>query len=441
MTTVTQKQNAIQALIKQIGDIRANTEAEARELSSIEQGLIKDCLDRVDELERQIKLELRLETTKNKLNASVSDPIKQDPSDTIYAGSIEVKERKQDRFVSLGEQLMAVYRAGAQNGSHTDPRLYRATGLNEGIPSEGGFLLQQEFSTNLLKRVYETGVLASRCNRLPIGGNSNGIKIPRIVESSRANGSRWGGIRAYWKDEGQQKTASKPAFGQVELSLKKLVGLCYTTDELLQDAVALESYITQGFQEEFGFKIDDAIVNGSGAGQPLGVINAPCLVSVSGETGQDATTIIFENIVKMWSRMFAPCRRNAVWLINQDVEPQLYSLSLVVGTGGVPVYMPPTGLSQTGYATLFGRPVIPVEQCSTLGTLGDILLCDFTQYLLAEKGGIQSDSSIHLKFDYDELVYRFIYRCDGQPWWATALTPYSGSTNTLSPFVGLATRS
>jgi len=242
--------------------------------------------------------------------------------------------------------------------------------------------------------------LASRCRRIPISGNSNGIKIPGVDETSRAS-TRSGGVIAYWKDEAAAKVASKPKFRMIELNLKKLIGLCYATDELLQDATALEGYIRQAFIDEFGFQIDDAIINGTGAGMPLGILNSGCLVTVSKEAAQPAATIMAENVMKMRSRLFATSRGSSVWLINQNIEPQLHSMSLAVGTGGIPVYMPAGGLSNLPYDTLYGRPVLPIEQCPTLGTVGDIILADFPNgYILAEKGGIQSDMSIHVQFIY-----------------------------------------
>ena len=160
------------------------------------------------------------------------------------------------RFSSFGEQLMAAYRA-AMPGGKVDERLSTraASGLNETTPSDGGFLVQQDFVTELLKRTYETGILASKVKKIPISTNANGMKINAIDEDSRANGSRWGGVQTYWEGEADELTASKPKFRQMELSLKKLTGLCYATDELLQDAAALEAVIRQAFAEEFGFKL------------------------------------------------------------------------------------------------------------------------------------------------------------------------------------------
>ncbi len=342
-------------------------------------------------------------------------------------------------FPTMGSFFQSVARA-AIPGGQVDSRLYNAaTGLNETVPSDGGFLVQQDFSTQLLRGVFDTGLVASRVNRLQISGNANGIKLPAVDETSRATGSRWGGVRSYWLAEAAEKTASKPKFRAMELSLKKLVGVCYATDELLQDAAALETVIRQAFTDEIGFALDDAIINGSGAGQPLGILNSGCLVTVSKESGQAADTVVLENLVKIYSRMPARNRRNAVWFINQNVEPQLYTMSLAVGTGGGPVYLPGGGASAAPYSTLFGRPVIPIEQAATLGDLGDVIFADPSAYILIDKGGIESAMSIHVQFLYDESVFRFVYRCDGQPILASAITPYKGSDD-LSPFVTLEAR-
>ena len=108
------------------------------------------------------------------------------------------------------------------------------------------------------------------------------------------------------------------------------------------------------------------------------------------------------------------------------------------GTGGVPAYLPPGGLSDTPYARLKGRPVIPVEYCATLGTVGDIILADLSEYRLID-AAMQNASSMHVAFTTNEMAFRVTYECDGQSRWKSALTPFKGS-NTLSPFVALATR-
>jgi HK97 family phage major capsid protein len=296
-----------------------------------------------------------------------------------------------------------------------------------------------DYASGILKEAFETGQLAKLCRRIQISAGSNRIELNGVDETSRVDGSRWGGIRAYWQDEASEKTKSKPTFRKIKLKLNKLIGLCYATDELLDDATALEGVIRKGFAEEFGFKLDDAIINGIGTAMPLGILNAGCLITQDKESGQSANTIVYANILNMWSRMPARSRRTAVWLINQDVEPQLAQMS-VDGSGNSPVYLPPRGATEQPYSTIFGRPVIPIEQCQSLGTSGDIYLCDFSNYILAEKGGIQADMSIHVRFIYDESVFRFVLRVDGQPVLSSAITPFKGS-NTLSHFINLQTRS
>lgn len=366
---------------------------------------------------------------------------RQTQPDQLAQTQIRVKEP--EKFRSLGEQLQAI--AGVALSGREDNRLKweslaPASGAAvAGVPSDGGYLIQKDFSTELLSRMNEMGQIAQRVRTIQIGPNSDGLKLLAVDETSRATGSRWGGVQVYWGAEADAATAKKPKFRQMELELKELIGLAYVTNRLLQDASAVESVFMQAFSEEMSFMKEDALVNGTGAGQPLGIMNCPAKISVAKETGQAAATVVYENINKMWSRLWARSRANAVWLINQDVEPALDVMSLAIGTGGVPVYMPPGGAADTPFGRLKGRPVIPVEYCQTLGTAGDIILADFSQVVGIEKGGMQADSSIHVRFTTNENTFRFIHRYDAQPVWNSALTPFKGSA-TKSPFVVLDTR-
>lgn len=413
---------------KAIGESRAFTEDEQKEFDKH--------MDEAEEFHVAIEREERLLEGERRYAAGTPPPEPQRPSPDDTPPISE-----ENRFKSFGEFLQAV-RNAADPAQRIDQRLIEtraATGLSEGVPSDGGFLVQQDFVAELLKKTHEVGQLYAKTRKIPISTNANGMKINAIKETSRADGSRWGGVRAYWLAEAGTKTASKPEFRQLELNLRKLIGLCYATDELLQDAAALGTVITEAFAMEFAFKIDDAIINGTGAGQPLGLMTGGGLVTVAKETGQLAATIVFENVVKMWARLWARSQLSAAWYINQDILPQLFNMGITVGTAGAPVYMPPGGLSGSPYSTLFGRPVIPVEYCQTLGTKGDILLADLGEYITIDKGGIKADTSIHVQFVYDESIFRFVYRIDGQPIWNAALTPYKG-TNTVSPYITLAAR-
>jgi len=343
-------------------------------------------------------------------------------------------------FEDFGEFAIAAKAFGKGN---IDDRIAKIisvkapTGMSEGVDSDGGLLVPPEFSQRILDKVFNPVDLIGRTDSLTIRGNS--IRIPMENESSRADGSRHGGTRGYWVEEARSKTASKPTFTYANLRPKKMAVLIYATDELIEDSsIALATYLTKKAGDEISFVTNAALMAGTGAGMPLGILNAPCLVSVAKEVGQAADTLVSENIMKMWSRMFGPCRQNAIWLINQECEPQLMTMTINVGTGGIPVYMPANGLSERPYALLMGRPVLPCEWSEALGDQGDIALCDWSQYLSVTKGAIKTAMSIHLRFDYDETVFRFVFRVDGQPWWPLPLTPYKGAAaNTLSPFVVL----
>ena len=408
---------------------------EKRPLTEEEVKKFNELQSEIEMLEASRKAEMVSEANTKKLNTPVNQPVLMQVSAGPDRSSNKLWE-------SFGEQAQAVYRAGCPGGV-TDERLMiraAASGLNESVPSDGGFLVMQEFSQQILERAYSTGEIMNRIDIIPLGPGRNGLKTPGVDETSRADGSRWGGIRAYWEGEADQITGSKPKFNMLDQTLKKLTALVYCTDDLLEDAVALEAWLMKRVPMEINFKVENAIVNGTGAGQPLGVLASNALVTVAKEAGQAADTIVYENVSKMWSRCWAPARKNAVWLINQDAEPQLNGMTISVGTGGVPVYLPAGGLSASPYSSLFGRPVIPVEYCATVGDLGDIILADFSQYQAIDKGVLKTATSIHIRFDYNETAFRFVFRFDGQPAWKSALTPFKGS-NTLSPFVALAARS
>ncbi len=420
MRTEQEIQTEINSLQTSTARVKAQARAQGRDMTRVEAKLVNDMADAVEEAKREAPAALTVGNNR----------------------SFNALSHSTGSFSSLGEQAQAIAKA-AKPGSETDPRLYQimaATGLGETVPSEGGFLIEKQFSTELLEGAFDVGLVNSRVNRMPISANSNGIKLPAVDETSRADGSRWGGIESHWLHEAGTKEKSKPKFRLMELELKKLIGLCYCTDELLQDATALDSFLRQAFKDEIAFKTDDAIINGTGAGMPLGILPSSALVTVAAEAGQAVATLMTENVVKMFSRMPARNRRNSVWYINQGIEPQLFTLHLDVGTGGIPVYMPAGGLSGAPFGSLFGRPVIPIEQTAALGTIGDIIFMDPSAYVLIDKGGVKTDISIHVEFLTDQSTFRFVYRVDGQPSWAAPLTPHSGG-DTLSPFIALETRS
>lgn len=344
-----------------------------------------------------------------------------------------------DKFKFLGEFLSLITPFYIQRHG-IDERLKlmmdsETKNLNEAAGGDGGFTVPEIFRAELLMLALEDFIVRQRAFNIPM--TSSTIKIPAIRDTSHAT-NVFGGVQAYWGSEAATITSSQPTFRQVEMVAKKLTGYTAASNELLNDnAIALEALLMRLFAQAVGFFEDDAFFNGTGAGQPLGILNAPALISVSKETGQAAATVVAENLDKMYSRMLPSSMNKAVWVCSHDCLPQLFALSRSVGVGGAPVFI--TNISQGPPMMIYGRPLIVTEQCQTVGTVGDIYFVDFSYYLLGDRQALTMAASPHVNFTSDEMVWRFVERLDGQPWVDSALTPRHGS-NTLSPFVALATR-
>jgi HK97 family phage major capsid protein/HK97 family phage prohead protease len=345
---------------------------------------------------------------------------------------------------SSGEFFRKVFE-GSQQGATLDPRLEARAPTSfgsEGVGADGGFAVPPDFRAAIMEFVEGEDSLLAMTDVNPTG--SNAITYPADIDTPWSST----GIQCFWEGEANQFTQSKPATQQNTVRANKIAALVGMTDELLEDAQAMGPYVTRKAGQKLQFKINLAIVQGNGAGQPLGILNAPCTISVAKVASQTADTITGLNVVTMWSRCYAPSRRRAVWLINQDIEPYLMRLGFAgltdagaAATGwGTHAYIQPGGLSGSPYATLLGRPVIPSEACETIGDKGDIILADLNQYCTVTKvGGVKADTSIHLWFDHGVTAFRFVMRIGGQPHWPSTITKRDGSV-TLSPFVTLAER-
>lgn len=451
---VEELQDRLIELRDQMNNIQAKADAEQRQLTTDESKQIEEIFATFEETEADIDRRERLINANARLSvgrgrqtdadnvANVGEDLASRPRrerPLVPAAARDPNEVGKWGFRSVGEFASAVRAAHPSSGGRNlDPRLIANAPTSygsEGVGEDGGFAVPPDFRRDIMQKVMGEESMLSRTDQLT--SSSNSITIPKDETTPWQTS---GGIQAAWEGEGAQFSQSKPSLEQSTIRLNKLTALVPVTEELLSDAPALSTYLRRKTPEKFDFKINDAILNGTGAGQPLGVLNSGALITVNAESGQAADTVRFENIVNMYSRLYSACRQNAVWLINQDVEPQLLTMQFP-GTGtAVPAYLPPGGLSAQPYGTLLGRPVIATEAAQTLGDAGDITLVDLRQYMTATKtGGIRQDVSIHLWFDYDVTAFRFVMRVAGQPWWSNAISPKNGS-NTRSCFVTLAAR-
>lgn len=410
-------QNAI--LNKAIAENRAMTAEEITSQNALEV--------EISNLEKTIEIQAKADARAAEDKKAVNEPVFTD-----------VKDLSADKpFKNFAEQLKAI-RAAAATGATIDKRLLQinnsALGANTSNPADGGFLVQSDFAQGMMETAATSGNILPLVDSFEISSNSNSLKWNDIDETSVA-ATVYGGVIVYWAAEAGTVNASNPKLIKKELELEKLMGFAYTTGELDNDSDFTSQLMTKSFTEAIQREMEAAIISGSGAGKPLGLLKSGSLITVPKEVGQAADTINYENIVKMYNRALK--KQRGVWLMHPDVQEELDFLQFPIGVGGVPVYL---GASSIGsLASLKGRPIVESDHCSELGKAGDINFVDFSQYMMIKKGGVIADSSIHVQFLTDQNCFRFIFRANGIPKKNVATT-IKNSTKTRSSFVTLAER-
>lgn len=447
-----QMQNRLTELGQNANNIKAKAAAEKRDLTDDERKDLDQIFAAFEELSSDIERHEQLEAINARIAAPAGRRTEADGGEQQNASRAQVdaqraraslpaqakdhRETGKWGFRSAADYFAAVVKSSGK-GAVADPRLIAnapTTYGQEGVGADGGFAVPPDFRTEIVKKVMGEDSLLSRTDQMTTSGNS--ITVP-TDETTPWQTS--GGIQAYWESEAGQKTQSKPQLTEKTVKANKIIALVPMTDELLQDAPSMAAYVNSKAPQKIDSRVNDAILNGSGVGQPLGFLSSGALITVAAEGGQSADTVVFNNIVNMYTRATDSAKRNGIWIVNGDVEAQLMTMQFP-GTGtAVPAYLPPGGLSATPYGTLLGRPVVPVEAASALGDVGDISFVDLSQYMTVVKaGGVKQDVSIHLFFDYDITAFRFVLRVGGQPWWNAPITRLNGLSR--SPFVTLAAR-
>lgn len=438
-------------------DLQAGSEALINAASTADRDLTDDELDQInanaDEVEKinsQIKAHERVAA----LSAGTGRRTAPNEGDTGTGANANTTTGNGRRTVpatvrpnsrTMGFRHLGDFAQTVRNAAHRqEGALNRLMGaMEEGTGEDGGFLVPPEFRDAIMLIVAGEDSLLSKCDMSTTAMNS---VVQNIDETTP-----WGtaGIIAYWEGEGGAASASGGKLNQTTLRLNKLFARVDVTDELLEDAPQLDNYLRIKTPEVMTSVINSAIIFGNGVGKPMGFMNSNALVTVPAFTSQPADTLFHHNVISMMGRMYARSWPKSIWLMNQDVIPQLHLMSFRDEGGTpstasgvpIPVYLPPTTLlAGAPFGTLLGRPIMPLQGMASVGDLGDIALVDMSQYrAITKTSGMRVDTSIHLKFDTDETVYRFIFRLAGAPWWSQPITPENGS-NTLSAFVSLASR-
>lgn len=304
------------------------------------------------------------------------------------------------------------------------------------VPADGGFLIPETLRSELLSLSLESAIVRPRARVIPM--ESLRVPIPMVDATTNAT-SVFGGIVAYWTEEGASLTETQASFGRVVLEAKKLTVYSEAPNELVADAPAFGAFLDQILPEAIAWYEDLAFFTGTGVGEPLGIFasGVGAAVEVAKETGQAADTIVWENIVKMYARMLPSSLSRAVWIASINTFPELATMALSVGTGGSAIWL--GNGADAPPVTILGRPVIFTEKAPALGNAGDLAFVDFGYYLIGDRQIMQAASSPHYKFGSDKTAYRITHRVDGRPWLQSAITPQN-SSDTLSPIVKLAER-
>lgn len=353
-------------------------------------------------------------------------------------------------FENLGEQLRAIYLAATNRSLPVDPRLYRlneldkkesraASGMNTTVDSEGGFAIQKDFAGMIFESAVKEDQILSRCDGYDVSSGANGVHYVDIDETDISS-TVFGGVQVYWDGEAETVAASKPKIRDREMTLRKLTGIAYATEEMMEDTTFISQLYSKAFTKAISRKMAGDVIDGSGVGRMLGILNNNSLISVAKETGQAAATLVYKNIVKCWHRVLPDARSRVVWLVHPDVEEQFEYMEFPGSASTPPIFVTAGSMiGQNGLSTLKGRPVIPTDHCKALGTKGDIILADLDEYMLLKKMGVKQQTSLHVRFLYGETAFRFTYRANGAPKKDTALT-IKNSSQTRGSFISLNTR-
>lgn len=307
--------------------------------------------------------------------------------------------------------------------------------MTEGVGASGGFLVPVEFMAQVQAIAASQGLI--RPGATVIRMRRRQIQMPVLDQTGTTAGvPHWfGGMQFYWAEEATEKTHTEAEWRDVTLTAHKLIGYTTASDELVDDAaVSLADFISGplGFAGGVNWMEDFSFLQGSGAGQPLGIINSGATITVN----RTATLppIGYGDLCDMVEN-FLPSGRGQ-WLITQSALSDLLQLS---GPTGNPSYV--WGNAVNGApASLLGYPVRFVEKLPRIGTTGDVLLIDPMYYLIGDRQATTIESTQYDLWRFDKTSWRVVHRVDGQPWLSAPLT-YQDGTTQVSPFVMLGAKS
>ncbi len=331
---------------------------------------------------------------------------------------------------SFADFITAIYHGNTKRLS-TVYKAYKDMSGETG--TAGGYLVPEEFANTLLQVSAATSPILPLVTRVPV--NSDTGRYPSldqyITPTAGAGDTAYaGGVSAASTAAGGTLTETTPGFEMIQWRVNKIGGYTNVENELIADSPqSIEVLLTNLFGLAVRSKIEHYILRGTGAGEPLGILNATPAVSVTVDTDN---TFAWADAVEMFSR-FKSVGGSPVWVIHPGIWPDI---GIFESSNGGGVFQ--ANMQAAMGNNILGYPILQSEHLPQDDNAGCVLLADFSGYLLFERSGISIAFSEHAAFTTDKGVWRFTQRLDGQPWLKSAITLADPQGSyTVSPFVYL----
>ena len=267
--------------------------------------------------------------------------------------------------------------------------------LSEGVDTEGGYLVPDEFERTLVQALEGENTLRSY---LHVITTSNGThKIPVVASKGEAS----------WIDENGAYPEDDDTFSQVNIDAHKLGTIIKVSEELLNDsAFDLESYFSAEFARRIGAKEEEAFITGNGSSKPTGILES----AEVGVTAASATAITADEIIDLFYSLKAPYRKNAVWVVNDSTIKAIRKLK---DGNGQYIWQP--ALKDGDFDTLLGRPVLTSAYMPEIGAKAKpVMFGDLSFYWVGDRQGVTFKRLNERYADMGQVGFLTSKRLDGK---------------------------
>lgn len=426
-------------------ELRAKELAEEAKKIYTKADATADDLEKAERIKVQVTDYQKRSANLRELDNVLLDKITEEEGKVKQQETIRKQQEQAKEFKSFGEFLGAIDTYAKTN--KRDARLQYMDGetkdLAEGVGSTGGFLVPTQQLNQMYAAASPMAIVKPRATVIPMSARQ--ITVPVLDQTGTTAGTfHWfGGLQVYWQAEASLITSSDTSFRQIELTANELVGYTRASEVLLEDsAVSLEAILTgpMGFAGAMAMAEDYAYFQGNGVGQPLGILS-----STGGVTSSVAravqSSVTYEDLLNMEAQLYSPSN-SAVWVISQSQMANIMKMTGPAGSAS-PYYVYRPSAVEGKPATLLGRPVfftLDMLPAASTTSVGDVLLADFSFYLVGDRKRVTVDSTRFDRWQYNQVSWKVVQRVDGEPWLSAPITSRDGST-TVSPFVVLGAKS